>query len=97
MSKETDLERKIRALEEENAKLKARSTSGGEFTTREDSYKGSPILVFERPNAKPFSLGVSKLSAIRICWHKVEEFLLRHGKGSALGASSKSDYSDEKI
>jgi len=97
MSKESDLERRVRELEAENANLKAKSAAGREFTAREDNYKGSPILVFERPNGKPFSLGVSKLTAIRICWHKVEEFLLRHGKGVALELSPSSADSNEKI
>lgn len=79
MTTETDLERRIRELEEENARLRKKNTLGGEYNAREDTYKGSPILVFERPNSRPFSLGASKLIAIQKCWHKVEAFLKKHG------------------
>jgi len=74
------LEKRVRELEEENARLRANRAKGGEYSAREDTYNGSPVLVFERPSGKSFSLGSSKLTAIRICWHKVEEFLRKHGK-----------------
>ena len=79
MPNESDLERQVRELKEENARLRAMPKRGiTEPSVREEEYKGHAILVFERPTGRPFSLGVSKLATIRACWHKVEEFLQRH-------------------
>lgn len=97
MSNESDLERRIRELEKENARLKSRSRRATEYTAREDDYQGTPVLVFERPIGKPFKLGVSKLQAIRACWYKVDEFLCRHGSSSSPSASIPSASSEDKI
>lgn len=97
MPDETELERRIRELEEENARLRSRNSRAGEYTAREDDYQGTPVLVFERPSGKPFKLGVSKLQAIRACFHKVEEFLRRHGNNSASGSSPVRHSTDDKI
>lgn len=97
MSDESELERRIRELEAENARLKSNNSRTGEYTAREDTYKGHPILVFERPNGRSFKLGLAKLQAIRACWHKVEEFLRRHGSNSASGSPSAHPSTDDKI
>lgn len=83
MPEESELEKKIRELQAENARLKANGGKIVEYSAREDSYKGSPILVFERPTGRPFSLGAAKLTAISKCWHKVEAFLKKHGKADS--------------
>lgn len=97
MPDESELERRIRELEAENTRLKSKAPRAGEYTAREDDYQGTPMLVFERPSGKPFKLGVSKLQAIRACFHKVEEFLHRHGNTSALGSPTANHSNDEKI
>lgn len=97
MPEENELERRIRELEAENARLRTGDSRVREYTAREDSYEGHPILVFERPNGRPFKLGVSKLQAIRACWHKVEEFLRRHGSVTGPGASTSHHSTDDRI
>jgi len=97
MPNESELERRIRELEQENARLKSSTARGGEYTAREDVYEGHPILVFERPNGKIFRLGVAKLLAIRVCWHKVEEFLQRHGNNAAANSPNADRSIDDKI
>lgn len=97
MHDESNLERRIRELEEENARLKSRSPRATEYTAREDNYQGTPVLVFERPSGKSFKLGVSKLQAIRACWHKVDEFLYRNGSSSSPSASVTPASSEDKI
>ena len=83
MPSESELQKRIRELEAENARLKSKSSQVVEYKAREDSYEGHPILVFERQSGRSFSLGLSKLQAVRACWHTVEEFLRRHGNGTA--------------
>jgi hypothetical protein len=95
MSDESELKRRIRELEEENARLRSSNSRAVEYIAWEDTYEGHPILVFERPNGKSFKLGLGKLQAIRACFHKVEEFLHRHGKNSA-GITTKANYSDDE-
>ena len=97
MSDESELKRRIRELESENSRLRSRSSRAGEYTVREDDYQGAPVLVFERPIGKPFKLGVSKLQAVRTCFHKVEEFLRRHGNHSASGSPPARHSTDDKI
>ena len=97
MPNESELERRIRELEEENSRLKSKASRAGEYTAREDNYQGIPMLVFERPSGKPFKLGVSKLQAIRACFHKVEEFLRRHGNHSTPGSPTANHSNDDKI
>ncbi len=97
MPDESELEKRLRQLEEENARLRSASLRPREFTVREDSYQGHPLLVFERPNGQQFKLGVSKLKAIRAHWHKVEEFLSRHGAESADRSSGSGRSTHDRI
>lgn len=76
MSDPTELEKRIRQLEEENARLKSKGPKPTEFSAREDSYEGHPTLVFEGPlMRKTFTLGLAKLRTVRACWRQVEIFL----------------------
>jgi len=76
MSDQTELEKRIRQLEEENARLKSKGSKPTEFSAREDSYEGHPTLVFEGPlMRKTFTLGLAKLRTIRACWRQIEAFL----------------------
>jgi hypothetical protein len=79
MSDQTELEKRIKQLEEENARLKSKGAKPTEFSAREDSYEGHPTLVFEGPlMRKTFTLGLAKLRTIRACWRQVESFLEKH-------------------
>ena len=79
MSDQTELEKRIKQLEEENARLKSNGAKPAEFSAREDSYEGHPTLVFEGPlMRKTFTLGLAKLRTIRACWRHVEAFLDKH-------------------
>jgi len=75
----TELEKRIKQLEEENARLKSKGAKPAEFSAREDSYEGHPTLVFEGPlMRRSFALGLAKLRTIRACWRKIEAFLEKH-------------------
>ena len=79
MSGQTELEKRIKQLEEENARLKSKGLKPTEFSAREDSYEGHPTLVFEGPlMRKTFTLGLAKLRTIRACWRQIEAFLDKH-------------------
>jgi hypothetical protein len=95
MADESELKRQIRELQAEIARLKSSNSQPVEYNAWEDTYQGHPVLVFQRPNGKSFRLGLSKLQAIRACYHKVEEFLHRHGKNSA-GITTNANYSDDE-
>lgn len=45
----------------------------------EGEYKGFPTLTFEG-SVRRFSLGLTKLRAIKEAWTQIEEFLERHRK-----------------
>ena len=72
-----DLIRKIKQLEEENARLKQSSPRPVAVTCREGDYKGNPVLTFEGP-FRPFSLGLKKLRVVKECGKQVETFLKKH-------------------
>jgi hypothetical protein len=79
MSEQAELEKRIKQLEEENARLKAKGGKPAEFSAREDSYEGHTTLVFEGPlMRKTFTLGLAKLRTIRACWRQIEAFLDKH-------------------
>jgi hypothetical protein len=81
MSEQTELEKRIKQLEEENARLKSKGAKPTEFSAREDSYEGHPTLVFEGPlMRKTFTLGLAKLRTIRACLRYVDAFLEKHSK-----------------
>lgn len=85
-----DAERRIKELEAEVERLRnaGRTT---EYTVKEDTYKGNPVLVFLRPSGRPFTLGAAKLRAIQKCWDKVEAFLLKHKASEPTAATSDSE------
>lgn len=76
-----DLARRIKELEEENARLRESATRPVAITCRETEYKGNPMLTFEGP-FRPFSMGVKKLNAVKECWPHVEDFLNRHNRAA---------------
>lgn len=84
MSNETELDseallKRLQALEAENAKLKkGGSQNSPSLVVVETEYKGNPMLEFRRHNARPFSLGVKKLEAIKEAWDQVDTFLKKY-------------------
>lgn len=77
---EQEMLKRLRELEEENARLRNAAKSATPKTTvTESEYKGHPTLNFEG-GFRPFSLGLKKLVVIREVWPEVEAFLERHGE-----------------
>jgi len=76
---ENEILKRLRALEEENARLRrlAGSHDAKELTVTEGEYKGYPTLTFEGP-FRTFTLGVRKLSVLKQAWSEVEVFLRKH-------------------
>jgi hypothetical protein len=89
-SDDLELRRRLRELEEENARLRMKSER---VIVTEGEYKGHPTLTFEGP-FRPFSLGVRKLSIIKEVWPEVEKFLSRH---STAQNNQKGPVDDDKI
>jgi hypothetical protein len=81
-------ENRIRELEAEVARLRSQQGRSSEYTVKEDTYKGHPVLVFAPPNAKPFTLGAAKLRAVQKCWKQVETFLAKHARETQANAGS---------
>lgn len=77
---EQDLLKRMRELEEENARLRSATPSAPpkQPAVTESEYKGHPTLTFEGA-FRPFSLGLKKLQVIQAVWPEVEAFLARHG------------------
>ena len=76
---EQEMLKRLRELEEENARLRsAAKWATPKTTVTESEYKGHPTLNFEGA-FRPFSLGLKKLRVIREAWPEVETFLERHG------------------
>lgn len=78
---EQDMLKRLRELEEENARLRS-AAQPAKPTVTETEYKGHPTLTFEGA-FRPFSLGLKKLLVIREVWPEVEAFLERHGESNA--------------
>ncbi len=78
---EQEMLKRLRELEEENARLRSAAQSAAPTVT-ESEYKGHPTLNFEGA-FRPFSLGLKKLLVIRAVWPEVEAFLERHGEGKS--------------
>ncbi len=76
-----DLLKRLRELEEENARLR-NSPKSSKITITEGEYKGHPTLTFEGP-FRSFTLGLTKLSVIKETWPQIEVFLERHVKAQA--------------
>ncbi len=73
-----DLLKRLRDLEEENARLRS-SSRPSTLKVTEGDYKGFPTLTFEGP-FRPFTLGLTKLRTIKEAWPLIEDFLRRHTK-----------------
>ncbi len=75
-----DLLKRLKALEEENARLRAASVKEeAKLIVTEGEYKGFPTLTFDG-SVRRFSLGLTKLRALKQAWPQIEEFLERHSK-----------------
>lgn len=75
-----DLLQRLKALEEENARLRAANPKTvAKLIVTEGEYKGHPTLTFDG-SVRRFTLGLTKLRAIKEAWLQVEEFLRRHSK-----------------
>ena len=71
---------RLKALEEENARLRAGSTNQeGKLIVTEGDYKGHPTLTFEG-SVRRFTLGLTKLRALQETWPEIQKFLERHQK-----------------
>jgi hypothetical protein len=91
---EQDILKRLRQLEEENARLRGiPKTKSEELVVTEGDYNGHPVLTFEG-RGKRFSIGLKKLRAVQEAWPLIEKFLKRHQY--VLGKSSDSD-GDVKI
>jgi hypothetical protein len=91
MDNSRELHQRIARLEAENARLRAPKKRPAEFSAHEDSYNGAPVLRFEGPTrTRPFSVGLSKLRAIKACWHIVDEFLRKY-ENTSRGTSCSGD------
>jgi len=77
MSDNQEILKRLRELEEENARLKQNQEIKSGVSVVEGNYKGRPILTFYG-TFKPFTLGIKKLKAIKESWAEIEEFLKRH-------------------
>lgn len=81
-NKQSDQEilKRLRELEEENARLCAVTRKQeNKLIVTEGEYKGHPTLTFEGPMRR-FTLGLSKLRALKEAWPLIESFLERHEK-----------------
>lgn len=79
-SEAQEILRRLRLLEEENARLRrATNDSGKKVMVVEGEYKGHPTLSFQGP-FRPFSLGLKKLRVIQETWPEIESFLQRYAK-----------------
>jgi hypothetical protein len=79
-NEESDILKRLRTLEEENARLRhsAKAYNAAKtLTVTEGEYKGYPTLTFEGP-FRSFTLGITKLKILKQAWPEVESFLERH-------------------
>jgi len=77
-----DILKRLKALEEENARLRAASAKEEvKLIVTEGEYKGFPTLTFEG-SVRRFTLGLTKLRALQEAWPEVEKFLQRHRKSA---------------
>ena len=71
---------RLKALEDENARLRAGSSNTkARLIVTEGDYKGHPTLTFDG-SVRRFTLGLTKLRALREAWPQIEKFLSRHEK-----------------
>ena len=92
MDDQHQLEARLRALEEENARLRAaaHNKTGTELTVTEGEYKGYPTLTFEG-SFRGFTLGLSKLRVIEKAWPQIRDFLAKHSQKTGRAAHSDVD------
>lgn len=70
-----DLLKRLKALEEENARLRAASAKEeSKLIVTEGEYKGFPTLTFDG-SVRRFSLGLTKPRTLKEAWPHVEDFL----------------------
>lgn len=75
-----DILKRLKVLEEENARLRALSgIEEPKLIVTEGEYKGFPTLTFEG-SVRRFSLGLTKIRALKEAWPIIESFLQRHEK-----------------
>lgn len=84
MTSNTDKEgliRRIKELEEENARLRneLKLKSENEPSVTEEEHKGHPVLTFGR-YCHPFSIGLRQLQVLKQAWPEIEIFLQKHAK-----------------
>jgi hypothetical protein len=80
MQNDQDILKRLRELEAENARLRAASSKEEvKLIVTEGEYKGFPTLTFEG-SVRRFTLGLTKLRALKEAWPQVESFLERHQK-----------------
>jgi|GEM_PF-940938 hypothetical protein len=96
-NEESDILKRLRALEEENAHLRHLAKSynvAKTLTVTEGEYKGYPTLTFEGP-FRSFTLGITKLTYLKQAWPEVESFLQRHAQKKS--GQNPTDDDDVKI
>lgn len=82
MQNDQDILKRLRELEAENARLRAASLKEEvKLIVTEGEYKGFPTLTFEG-SVRRFTLGLTKLRALKEAWPLVDAFLQRHSKTS---------------
>jgi len=83
--------KRLRELEAENARLKSAAASAepAKLIVTEGDYKGHPTLTFDG-SVRRFTLGLTKLRAIKEALPEIEAFLRRHHK-----AESENDSDDD--
>lgn len=71
-----ELMRRLKELEEENARLKkgSKETQENVLVVKEGEYMGRPVLTFEG-KSRPFTLGLKKLCIIKEAWPQIEQFI----------------------
>ena len=93
----TPEQQEIERLKAQIERLQGTSNRAKEYSAREDTYEGHPMLAFEGPSARPFKMGVAKLKTVRACLHNVDEFLAKYDKPASGRGSASVDDQDVRI
>ncbi len=93
----TPEQQEIERLRSQIERLQGGSRRAKEYSAREDTYEGHPMLAFEGPSARPFKMGVAKLKTVRACLHKVDAFLAKYDKPGSAPNRAGDDDQDVKI
>ena len=87
--------KRLKALEEENQRLKNNANSKPvKLTVVEGEYDGHPTLTFQGP-FRQFTLGLKKLKVVKETWPQIEAFLSKHATTNS--SFSQLDEDDFKI